>query len=71
MCINLSNFRQFPSLDGRGKGRVRGGVPCIHPHLTSPVKGEEGWARIIFSPMRINLRVFIDSPPLTGGARGG
>jgi len=27
---------QLPSLDGRGRGRVKKG----HPHLTSPIKGE-------------------------------
>jgi hypothetical protein len=49
MCINLSIFRQFPSLDGRGQGRVRGEVPFvgeerlarsdIHPHLRLPRQG--------------------------------
>ena len=36
-----SSFR-FPSLDGRGKGRVKkkGSAPKDHPHLTSPIKGE-------------------------------
>ncbi len=28
----------FPSLDGRGQGRV---IVFFHPHLTSPIKGEE------------------------------
>ena len=33
---------QFPSLDGRGKGRVNTTEsPQFHPHLASPVKGEE------------------------------
>ena len=40
--INLSTFFKFPSLDGRGKGRVkRKQVTWFHPHLTSPIKGEE------------------------------
>jgi hypothetical protein len=39
--INLSSFFKFPSLDGRGVGEGEGWGPYFHPHLTSPVKGEE------------------------------
>jgi hypothetical protein len=55
----LKGSHQFPSLDGKGKGRVRGGVCDVTPtYLTpgpsplrgdptppSPVKGEEGGGR--------------------------
>jgi len=50
---------QFPSLDGRGQGRVKREQVChLHPHLASPIKGEEGGGRKIslkLIPMGINL----------------
>jgi len=45
----MGGSHQFPSLDGRGQGRVKippnflnfDPKPSYHPHLASPVKGED------------------------------
>jgi hypothetical protein len=35
---NKESISRLPSLDGRGKGRVKKGL-AQHPHPTSPIKG--------------------------------